>query len=116
MANTEKILLLNINNKYRDLDNGDLYKITRRRWCVDLNNVKDIKLVCAVVKGKIIEVFKIHNWNVCKHDPKRKEFEGELAPNEIRINLIEKSVKEYWKKGSQNPVKYAKLNKILGDK
>ena len=61
--------------------------------------------VASVYLGIIREVFIVHKWSQ-SNEANRNYFEGELAPDEIRKKYINKSVSEYWKMGSQNPVKY----------
>ena len=111
----QKILLLNINNRYieREIGQSDTYDIVKGNWCVGWDSIANVHLACAVVSGEIIDVFSINKWEVCQGHSKRKFFEGGVAPAEIRGALIGKSVKKYWKRGSQNPVKYAELKDIL---
>jgi hypothetical protein len=40
------------------------------------------------------------------YDPRRWEFEGEVAESEIREKYLKKSVKRYLTANSQNPIKY----------
>ena len=103
----EPILLININNLYhKKITDKEMYEAIRKSWRIDLNRVKNIKIACSIYKGIIREVFIIEGWNDANENG-RKEFFGKKAHDEIRNKYIDKSVKSYWKQGSQNPIKYA---------
>ena len=107
----ESVLLININKLYHhDISPEDLYEATRKYWKVSRDRIVSIKLVCAVYIGIIREVYVPIAWfEAAPDDPigeGRLYFEGRVAPTELRDKYIYKSVSKYWKRGSQNPIKY----------
>ncbi|MGB7725214.1 MAG: hypothetical protein WBL37_06490, partial [Dehalococcoidales bacterium] len=86
-------------------------------WKVNENRHK-AELALIVFQGIVREVYTISKWykagtsNYKSRDPseimvpKRKEFEGEKAEDSIRKKYINKSVRQYFSKGSRNPIKY----------
>ena len=103
----EPAILININNLYqRDMSEKEIYDATRKSWKVRVSHVSDIKIACSVYRGIIREVFTINRWLPSLEVKGRYVFEGKVAPKNVREKYINKSVSKYWKKGSQNPIKY----------
>lgn len=103
----EPAILININNLYqRDMSEKEIYDATRKSWKVSISHVSDIKIACSVYRGIIREVFTINRWLPSPEVKGRYVFEGKVAPKNVREKYINKSVSKYWKKGSQNPIKY----------
>ena len=105
---SEPVMLININKLYHpDMSADELYAATRQHWKVSLTRVKDFSLVCAVFLGIVREIYTVSEWvkSPSPHDG-RAYFTGTVAPDEIRSKYLNRSVKNYWKKGSQNPIKY----------
>ena len=104
----EPALLININKLYHyNISPEALYEATRKHWNVSQARVSKIKIVCSVYAGIIREVYVPQKWH--KSPPEqagRLYFEGTVAPAELRAKYVNKSVSKYWKKGSQNPIKY----------
>lgn len=106
----EPALLLNIRDQfYLGINSTELYKITMGNWSINLNRVKNIKVVCAVAFGIIREVYIPKMWlfseKVNKKGNKLYYFKGEVAPQKIREKYLNKSVSKF-KKKSQNSIKY----------
>lgn len=110
-ANIKKpVILININNLYqRGMSGKEIYEVTRKSWKISINRVSNVKITCAVYRGIIREVFIINKW-MSSHEVKgRYMFEGKIAPKDVRNKYLNKSVSRYWKKGSQNPIKYVNI-------
>ena len=73
----------------------------------------------AAYHGYVIEVYKIDSWdyvrNLNRPEPlhsidimgeKRKAFYGKVAPEDVRQRYVGQSIKEFFKRGDQNPVKF----------
>ena len=86
----------------------ELYEATRKHWKAKGALRRDIKIACSVYRGIIREVFAVDSWQLSPPPEKegRVYFEGKVAPKNIRDRYINKSVSSYWKKGSQNPIRY----------
>lgn len=105
----EPALLININKRYQyKITPEELYESTRGNWVVSRDRVSDIKIICAVYAGIIREVYEPVAWNDSK-ETNRLFFEGKIATDQIRNKYINKSVANYWKQGSQNPIKYVNI-------
>lgn len=107
----EPVLLININHLYSKSKDVDLYEITRKYWKVNIGRANKIKIVCATYLGIIREVFEVEEWKLSRRDDKRAYFVGTKAKKSIRDKYINKSVKNYCKRGSQNPIKYVENGK-----
>lgn len=62
----DNILLVNINRSFKKAVNSNgivdpeiLYWATKESWPVDLNQIKNIRYICPVYKGKILETFEL---------------------------------------------------------
>ncbi len=103
----EPAILININNLYqRDISREALYQATRKSWRININRVKNIRIAFSVYRGIVREIFLIDKWLPSSEVKGRYMFQGKIAPENIRNKYLNKSVSGYWKKGSQNPIKY----------
>lgn len=104
---TENILLININQLYRnDLTPMELYDATRGVWSLDKKKIEKVQYVCAVYQGMTLEVYKVACWlpaysTMMLRDentayPNRVEFVGRIAEEAIRKKYKDKSVKQYF--------------------
>ncbi len=108
----EPAILININKKYKqNMSPIELYDVTRKCWKIDLNRVRrnKIRIACSVYRGIIREVFIVEHWFKSEELEDRKEFKGTIAEEKTRTKYIDKSVEQYWKKGSQFPTKYVEF-------
>lgn len=62
----DNLLLVNINQSYKkaidcdgSIDREILYWAAKESWPVDLNVVKDVRYICPVYKGVIVETFEL---------------------------------------------------------
>ena len=60
-----------------------------------------MKFACSVYGGVVQEVFAIKDWSHCLGTTRKIQFEGKVAPREIRDKYIGKSVAGYWKRGNR---------------
>lgn len=102
----EPMMLININQRFKpNMTTENYYDATKGNWYVNRIIASSYKYVATVYLGIIREVFEIKRWDQ-SHEPKRSFFEGVVASDNIRAKYVNKSVSEYWKQGSRNPVKY----------
>lgn len=114
----ERAMLITINKLYRsNMSEIELYEATRGVWKVGEKRNR-AEFAFSLFRGVVKEVYSIDKWHKAgtlkygHRDPStfwgtaRWEFEGEIAPESIRCKYINKSVREYLKRGSQNPIKY----------
>lgn len=107
----ENLILININNLYhRDMNVKEIYDATRKSWRINIKRVENIKIACSVYRGIIREVFSIEKWIPSSEVEGRYMFEWKTANKDLRDKYINKSVSKYWKKWSQNPIKYFSLS------
>ena len=101
----EPAILLKINERYRKgMSDEEMYRATKDAWTVRLERVKDkVKIACSVYGGVVQEVFAVDEWSYYPHTGRiRKiQFEGKIAPKEIRDKYRGKSVAGYWKRGNR---------------
>lgn len=109
LATDLPVILININNQYKsgmnesEKDELKLYEITRKAWVVGLRRNK-AKYAVAVFRGVTRAAYRIDHWE--KMETKRWGFVGVLAEEDVAATLVNKSAKDYFKKGSANPIKY----------
>ncbi len=101
------IILINLNKKFnRMMSRSDLYETTRKSWVIGPRR-NAAKYVCSTYRGLTREVYEIKEWFPIEGNKKtRWGFVGEVAKEEIRAQLIYKSIESFFKKGAANPVKY----------
>lgn len=109
----DNLLIININNLYYyNISKIDLYEATRKSWRLNLDRVKNIKYALSVYKWIVREVYDINEWKFSKiiNWYNRYEFIWNISKNTIRDKYIYTDVTEYFKKWSQNPIKYININ------
>lgn len=116
MKITEPSILIRINQKYQEGMSGQaLLEITRGIWKVGARREK-AQYAFAVYQGIVKEVYRIKSWHpqgTLKYQTRkdftstgRWEFDGELAPQDIRDKYVDESVSEFFPRNAQNPIKY----------
>lgn len=120
------VLLLRINKLFREgMSTNKLYEVTRGAWKANSKRRDKVEYALAVYKYTVREVYKIKRWHEAgstqyKHRAeeisrrkaegrldRRYEFTGKVADNGIRMQYIDKSVKQYCK--GSNPVLYVSV-------
>jgi hypothetical protein len=113
---SEPSILIRINQKYEEgMSRQALLEVTRGIWKVGSRREK-AQLAFAVYKGVVKEVYSIKSWHpqgTLEYQTRndfvsmgRWEFDGDLAPADIRDKYIDKSVEKYFSPHAQNPIKY----------
>lgn len=103
----EPVILVNLGPHYQPSMSGpDLYEATKSVLRVSEDYAKKTRLVCASYQNFIKEVYTVTRW--LKDGSWGKYiFEGQVADEELRARYIGRSVAAYWKRGSQDAIKYA---------
>lgn len=113
----EQVILINISRLFRyGMSAFELYEATRIAWKVGPKRER-AKYAFSVYKTVVREVYEIQAWlpgnstlrcyrKTYEADDERWEFVGRLADESIRKKYIGKSILQYQKPGSQNPIKY----------
>lgn len=83
-----------------------------------MKNAQNVEYAFAVLNNVVREVYNVEHWfaagkTACftrsledVEDPKRIEFVGRIAPDDMRKRYLFKSVGDYFKLGSTNPMRY----------
>ncbi len=111
-------VIININGQYnRCMGPNGIYQATKGTWRMNANRVKNIKYVLSEYRGLIIEVFEVDEWyrkerpyssgNKVGQTYMGWEFNGKVAPNNIRNLYINKTIAHLKKKGQANPITYS---------
>ena len=104
----DKVMLININQKYRDsMSDKEILEVVRMSWVVGLRRDK-VNYVLATYQGEVIGVFTIIQWYPDKIQNNRQRwlFKGKVAPSNIQNKYIGGSIANYIKRGAQNPIRY----------
>ncbi len=105
LAAHDPIMLVNINKLYRrDMTQVELYEATRSSWVIGKKRREDTKYAISVYRGLTREVYEIVSWKAT--DKNRWEFEGKLAPEQIREKYRYKSIKKLFERGAVNPIRF----------
>lgn len=110
----DRIICININKTYKPGTdyNGirdNLYEATRKYWRLNGNRAKTANIVLSVYQGIVRATFKPIEWKISdvKFDTGDK---WELIGVEIHDSpYLNKSIKEYIKKGNRNPIFYINM-------
>jgi len=115
----DEVMLIKINKLYNnEMDEYELYEVTRGYWRVNIEQAKKVKYVFAVYYGMVLEVYEVAGWLPAfstmtyqrienKEELKnRYEFVGKIAPDNVRRKYKDKSVANIFTKGEQNPIRY----------
>ncbi len=104
----DPVILIRISRQYREnMNKEELYKVTRFAWVLNPKRADNAKYAFSVYKGIVIEVYEIDNWKFSIMEKrKRYEFNGRVAPDDIRAKYLDMSVAKCFKKGASNPITY----------
>ena len=107
LSTTEPILIVKLNQKYRPgMSSEDLYEASKQRWVVGTRRNK-VKYVVPAYNGRTIEAYLVENWYPVVHQGKtRWVFDGVVANDVIREQLVHKSIWHLHVKGAANPIRY----------
>lgn len=112
---TEPTMVIKINRLYHEgMNEQEIYDTTRGWWRVSRGNCEKVKLVLAVVRGAVIEVFRVNGWKAADgtaaNGQSRLRFEGERAEESVRQKFCGRSVAGLFAKGAANPIRYFGMN------
>ena len=107
---SDPVLSININRGYkRGMSSDEIYLATKQAWIVGERTRKTKKYALSEYNGVIIEVFEIHGWYKVKTKNNRVNnrwgFDGKVAPQEIRMKYLNRSIAHIKKKGSQGSIR-----------
>ncbi len=115
---SDPVLLIRITRLYRHgMPADELYEATRGVWKLG-ERKKRAQYALAVFESVVREVYRIKQWHAAGtldyktrvHEKLtrngRWEFEGGIAPNEVRDKYLDRSVRDYLQKGLQSPILY----------
>jgi len=101
----DDLLLININKKFeRKMSSDEIFEATKGNWKIKIENANKYKIVCAVFRGIIREVFAVDGWHESK-EKGRRYFKGKAANEKVRKRYQYKDVSDFQ---SQNPIRYIK--------
>lgn len=104
-----KYMIIKVNNSWVER-RGGRYEATRSAWHVRPNKAKEYPYVLSVTNGIVKDVYEVKEWKLCESRNGRAEFDGVVAPDNIRKIFLNKRIpSKYIKKGSANPVQYCKI-------
>ena len=115
---SEPVILIRINQLFRyGMTADELYEATRGVWKVGTRR-NQVEYAFTVFQGVVQEVYRVSGWHPAGtyhyryrpmdevKIPGRWEFEGLIAEESVRSKYLDKSVREYFGKRSQNPIMY----------
>ncbi len=117
---TEPSLLIRINQLYRyGMSPVELYDATRGMWVLGPKR-EQVRYAFAIYEGVVKEVYEVKAWfpagstfmtRDSAHDPDkpRWEFVGTIAEPAIRDKYVHKTVRNYFPKYNQNPIRYVNI-------
>jgi hypothetical protein len=100
-----KCMIIKINRSIHERES--VYEAVRKYWVIDIKRAEQADYVLAVANKIIIDVFVADKWYPSTVKPKRKEFVGTTADEDIRNLYVGKMIPEQYRKiGNQSPVLY----------
>ncbi|MFA5736694.1 MAG: hypothetical protein WCX70_01820 [Candidatus Paceibacterota bacterium] len=111
----DKVILLNISQTYRPHMEGDensIYDIAKQAWSLSkTGESKDlVDYALAIYQNRVKGVFSIDRWKKAEYEPTKWEFEGKIAPDEIRNRYLNKKIVVAWGQGQNNSFRYLNCN------
>jgi len=100
---TDKVLLLKIKPETVIERGGTIYAAARGWWHVEIERVRRVDYILAVVKGVVEGVFEDAEWSLCEDRPGRKEFKARQTDNP---KFFGKRISDDLLLKTQNPVRY----------
>ena len=93
----DRVILLSIAQTYKPYMDGDentIYDIAKQSWEVGSSwESRDLaKYALAIYQNTVKGVFTINKWKKYKFEPGKWEFDGEIAPEEIRNRYLNKKI------------------------
>jgi hypothetical protein len=117
----DSVILININNLYHFwIWASELYEATRKSWALNPERANKARYAFCHYHWIVREVYELSGWNKC-HDlqklnnvwykitNRRFEFTWTIATKEVREKYLHKSIEQYFKPWSQNPIKYVNV-------
>jgi|688.fasta_scaffold241367_3 hypothetical protein len=119
-----KVVFVKLAQTYREgISDQELYEAARGVWNLSPETARDYRYVLALWEGFVIEVYHVDRWQPANpvHYPSRNlqptdfipgsgylctEFEGAVAPAEIRRQYLGKSVRSHFAAGGQVTCQY----------
>lgn len=110
----DRIMCININKTYKPGTDyygvrENIYEATRKYWRLNGNRARNATVVLSVYQGIVRAAFKPIEWRISDvkfEKGARWEFKGVEIPDSSYLN---KSIKDYIKKGNQNPIFYINM-------
>ena len=107
LITAKPMVLIRISTSYRrHITDSDLYEATRKWWRAG-DRIQRAPFAVAVYEGVCLEVYEVHEWCRVPFDGgTRWVFDGSIADDDIRNELLFKSVKHLFPQGAANPIRY----------
>lgn len=109
-------MVVKINSRYRaGMPDNEVYEACRGWWRLNIERARKVQLVLAVANGIIQGVYVPNRWinSNNSNNPEeagRSRFEGICADDIIRNRFINRSVRNLFPRGAQNPIAYFKID------
>lgn len=110
---SEPVILFTINRTYQcNMTDCELYEATRKSWGIGPRR-EGAKYAVATYWGNTLEAYEIHEWCPVPYEGERRwAFRGEIADDEIRHELVGRSVKHLREQGNASPFLYSTTAEI----
>jgi len=114
----EDCIIININKKYRrGKGEQSIYEATKETWTIRESRLYQLKYVLSEYRGLIVEVFEVFEWYEKERGftPNAKRFgetkigygfNGQIAPENIRMKYLNKSIAHVKKRGAASAIRY----------
>lgn len=111
----DKVILLSIAQTYKPYMDGDenaIYDIAKQAWNLGKNREsRDLaEYALAIYQNRVRGVFGIDRWKKATYDSTRWEFEGKIAPDEIRNKYLNKKIPMAFGEGQYYSHRYVNCN------
>lgn len=103
---THKLLVIKTNETTKTERDGSIYEATRWAWRLSLARAERANYILGVIGGVCEGCFVATEWKRTE-DGSRCLFEGEDAPEDIKVMYVNKLIpSDFRKKGASNPISY----------
>ena len=109
----DKVILLSVAQTYKPyMDESVVYDIAKQAWNLDKSDQpKEVAEYALAIYQNIVKgVFSIDKWKRAMFESPKWEFEGKIAPDDIRDRYLDKKIVRAFGEGQYESFRYLNCN------
>lgn len=109
----DRVILLSVAQTYKPyMDENTVYEIAEQAWYLDdQTESKDLaEYALAIYQNEVKGVFSIDKWRKYQFEPHKWEFEGTIAPDNIKNRYLDKKIPNAFGERQYNSSRFLNCN------